>query len=128
MGAGIRGLGLVKARTGSATASGYFRSGSPIADPESPPSRQRLCQRAAVRIDHPRVPARTVLRGALLGAVVDVHAADALAVAERPFEVVHPPPDHVAAHVEASGGTILDPTKDLSQVAQGRASQGDRES
>src|SRR3546814_13528334 len=62
---------------------------SPIPNPESPLLGQRLCQRAAVRIDHPRVPARTVLRGALLGAVVDVHDAEALAVAERPFEVVH---------------------------------------
>src|SRR3546814_14382510 len=108
MGAGIRGLGLVKARTGSATASGYFRSGSPIADPESPPSRQRLCQRAAVRIDHPRVPARTVLRGALLGAVVDVHDAEALPVAERPFEVVHQRPYHVSAPVDPGGDRALE--------------------
>src|SRR3546814_2172465 len=86
-GLGIRdsGLGIRIGQAGSGWWRGRRCFESPIPNPESPLLGQRLCQRAAVRIDHPRVPARTVLRGALLGAVVDVHDAEALAVAERPF-------------------------------------------
>src|SRR3546814_7798699 len=58
MGAGIgdSGLGIRIGQAGSGWWRGRRCFESPIPNPESPLLGQRLCQRAAVRIDHPRVP------------------------------------------------------------------------
>src|SRR3546814_17323040 len=49
--------------------------------------------------NHVAVEMRAVLERARLGLEIDMDDAEALGIAERPFEIVEQRPQHVAAHV-----------------------------
>src|SRR3954468_21393276 len=79
-------------------------------DRESPKSGARELAGRAVREarDEVAIPERAALGDPLLGLVVDVHDAEALAVAELPLEVGEQRPDEVAAHVDAGGDGLAE--------------------
>src|SRR3546814_2968798 len=73
-------------------------------------------RRFPVARNHVAVEMRAVLERARLGLEIDMDDAEALGIAERPFEIVEQRPQHVAAHVHPPRDRSEEHTSELQSL------------